>query len=98
MLTLGFVRYMKRTDTVVVIGSINSSQDGVIVSIMGCAPCLTSGHGNCPKVVYYEDKDTPSNKKKDILSAPSEVVLAAVSRRVSCEEGECREAGRYVLL
>lgn len=43
------------TDGVVVIGSVNSSQDGVIVSWAGSAPCLTSGHGNCPKIIYGED-------------------------------------------
>lgn len=32
------------------IGKVNSSQDGVVVSPFGIAPCHTSGHGNTPKV------------------------------------------------
>lgn len=41
-----------------VVGKINSSQDGVIVHMDAIAPCLTSGHGNCPKVVeIYEVTD-----------------------------------------
>lgn len=41
-----------------VVGKINSSQDGVIVHMDAVAPCLTSGHGNCPKVVeLYEVAD-----------------------------------------
>jgi len=35
---------------VVLVGKINSSQDGLIVSEQGKAPTLTAGHGNCPKV------------------------------------------------
>jgi site-specific DNA-cytosine methylase len=31
-------------------GRINSSQDGVVVSKEGIAPCHTAGHGNCPKI------------------------------------------------
>ena len=33
-----------------VMGKISSSQDGVVVSRFGIAPCLTAGHGNCPKI------------------------------------------------
>lgn len=44
------------TEYVIFIGKINSSQDGVIVSLRGCAPCLTSGHGNCPKIIFEEDE------------------------------------------
>ena len=33
-----------------VVGKINSSQDGVVVSEHGKAPVLTAGHGNCPKI------------------------------------------------
>lgn len=43
-------------DIVIVIGKVNSSQDGVIVSSSGCVPCLTSGHGNCPKIIFEEDE------------------------------------------
>lgn len=38
-----------------IVGKINSSQDGVIVHINSIVPCLTSGHGNCPKVVVIDD-------------------------------------------
>ena len=38
-----------------VVGYINSSQDGAICHRNGIVPCLTSGHGNCPKVIVYED-------------------------------------------
>ena len=33
-----------------VVGGINSSQDGVVVSVDGIAPTLTAGHGNTPKI------------------------------------------------
>jgi len=45
-----------------VFGKINSSQDGVIVTADMLAPCLTSGHGNCPKVIVYES-DTEKGKE-----------------------------------
>lgn len=34
-----------------IIGKLNSSQDGVVVSPDGIAPTHTAGHGNCPKVI-----------------------------------------------
>lgn len=34
----------------------NESQDGVVVSKDGVAPCHTAGHGNCTKI-----KDEDSN-------------------------------------
>lgn len=40
-----------------VVGYINSSQDGAICCGDAIVPCLTSGHGNCPKVVVYESMD-----------------------------------------
>lgn len=44
------------------LGRVNSSQDGVVVDKKGIAPCLTSGYGNCPKIVEYEeDKQTYSD-------------------------------------
>ena len=33
------------------VGEVNSSQDGVIISSQGVAPCHSAGHGNCPKVI-----------------------------------------------
>ena len=36
------------------IGVLNSSQDGVVVSPDGIAPCHTAGHGNTPKVLVPE--------------------------------------------
>ena len=39
------------SDEVEVAGRVNSSQDGIIVRGGGISPCLTAGHGNCPKVV-----------------------------------------------
>lgn len=38
-----------------IVGHINSSQDGAICHIGAIVPCLTSGHGNCPKVIAYVD-------------------------------------------
>ena len=32
-------------------GELNSSQDGLVVMGGGISPCLTAGHGNCPKVL-----------------------------------------------
>ena len=39
-----------------VVGYINSSQDGAICHRDAIGPCLTSGHGNCPKVIWKEEK------------------------------------------
>lgn len=36
------------------VGALNSSQDGVVVSPDGIAPCHTAGHGNTPKVLVTE--------------------------------------------
>ena len=44
-------------DSVIYAGSINSSQDGVVVMPWGCSPCHTAGHGNCPKVVLPYETD-----------------------------------------
>lgn len=38
------------TDRVLKVGSVNSSQDGVVVSAEGIAPTHTAGHGNTPKI------------------------------------------------
>lgn len=38
------------------VGYINSSQDGAICHRNAVVPCITSGHGNCPKVALYEDR------------------------------------------
>ena len=40
----------KHTDQILKVGSINSSQDGVVVSAEGIAPTHTAGHGNTPKI------------------------------------------------
>lgn len=40
-----------------VVGYINSSQDGAICHRGSIVPCLTSGHGNCPKIIYTEDEN-----------------------------------------
>lgn len=41
-----------------ILGKINVSQDGVICYPWSIVPCLTSGHGNCPKVVVINDDGT----------------------------------------
>jgi len=47
------------------LGKINSSQDGVIVYEWSVAPCLSAGHGNCPKVVLlYETEDTKRDEER----------------------------------
>ena len=53
-----------KNNTVIKIGEINSSQDGVIVHWDGLAPTLTAGHGNCPKIVFIDEdfEDTTSDK------------------------------------
>lgn len=42
-----------------IVGKVNSSQDGAVCHRNAVVPCLTSGHGNCPKVITYEDVDHP---------------------------------------
>ena len=53
---------MRKTDRVIILGKVNSSQDGVIVDGGGISPCLTSGHGNCPKIleiiIYAKESDS----------------------------------------
>ena len=38
-------------------GRVNSSQDGVISDRDGVSQCHSAGHGNCPKVIDYEQDD-----------------------------------------
>ena len=47
-----------------IVGKINSSQDGVIVHVNSIVPCLTSGHGNCPKVVVIDDDGVCEHNRK----------------------------------
>lgn len=47
-----------RMPKVVVVGKINSSQDGVVVSAEGIAPTHTAGHGNTPKILVREATKT----------------------------------------
>lgn len=44
------------------VGSINSSQDGVVVSSEGISPTHTAGHNNTPKIVedFYSNRDVPT--------------------------------------
>lgn len=47
------------------LGKINSSQDGVIIYEWSIAPCLSAGHGNCPKVVLtYDIEDKASDENR----------------------------------
>ncbi len=46
-----------KCDGAVVVGSVNSSQDGVVVSGGGQSPWLMAGHGNCPKVAVVFETD-----------------------------------------
>ena len=39
-------------------GRVNSSQDGVISDRDGVSQCHSAGHGNCPKVIDYEQDET----------------------------------------
>lgn len=45
-----------------VVGYVNTSQDGAICHKRAIVPCLTSGHGNCPKVIMYVD-DTDEGER-----------------------------------
>jgi DNA (cytosine-5)-methyltransferase 1 len=45
---------VNRMPKVMVVGKINSSQDGVVVDEDGIAPTHTAGHGNTPKVLVRE--------------------------------------------
>ena len=47
-----------------IVGHINSSQDGAICHERAIVPCLTSGHGNCPKVILYEDMDDTDERER----------------------------------
>ena len=38
-------------NTIMIVGRLNSSQDGIVLNAEGIAPTHTSGHGNCPKII-----------------------------------------------
>lgn len=42
---------------VMVVGKINSSQDGIVVNPDGISPTHTAGHGNCPKVLVSNQNE-----------------------------------------
>ena len=46
-----------RTDEIVIRGKLSTSQDAVVVSPYGIAPCHTAGHGNCVKILIEYDND-----------------------------------------
>jgi hypothetical protein len=46
------------------VGRVNSSQDGLVVSSDGIAPCHSAGHGNTPKIKEDETENTTSNEKR----------------------------------
>lgn len=48
-----------------VVGKINSSQDGVVVSTDGISPTHTSGHGNCPKIAIPVSSPDYANKSQN---------------------------------
>jgi hypothetical protein len=49
----------KRSRRVIYAGRLSTSQDGIVVSPHGIAPCHTAGHGNCPKIlIEYEQNET----------------------------------------
>lgn len=55
---------------IIKVGSISSSQDGVVVDPDGVSPTHTSGHGNCPKIiekkiVRYERTEYGKQIRKD---------------------------------
>lgn len=37
------------------VGKINTSQDGKVITMSSIVPCLTSGHRNSPKIIVHED-------------------------------------------
>jgi len=48
------------------VGKINSSQDGVIFDTNGEVQCLSSGHGNVPKILINEkEMDNPLQSGHD---------------------------------
>lgn len=52
--------------TVVLMGRINNSQDGKVISVQGISLCHTSGHNNTPKIIeiVYEDlQDVPVSER-----------------------------------
>lgn len=49
---------LKHSWDVIIEGTVNSSQDGVILNPKGMAPCLSAGHGNQPKIIEPA-KDEP---------------------------------------
>lgn len=66
------------------VGSVSSSQDGIVVDPKGISKTLTSGHFNCPKIVVGVDNSSCEPKvieKKNCITARED-------RGVSNHEGE----------
>ncbi|SEU09553.1 DNA (cytosine-5)-methyltransferase 1 [Lacrimispora sphenoides] len=51
----------KNKNSVIRIGKINSSQDGLVVDINGLSPTHTSGHGNSPKIITVGNVNPSGN-------------------------------------
>lgn len=47
----GYVKVDLDNNSILKVGAINSSQDGVVVSPDGISPTHSAGHGNCPKII-----------------------------------------------
>ena len=58
-----------RSDSIIKIGEISSSQDGVVVSENGIAPTHTAGHGNTPKVLISISNLPCTTREKQIAGA-----------------------------
>ena len=46
-----------RQPMIITEGRVNSSQDGQVFNTNGISQCLTSGHGNCPKIICEQRSD-----------------------------------------
>jgi DNA (cytosine-5)-methyltransferase 1 len=51
------------TSNVDILGSINNSQDGIVVNPNGISPTHTSGHGNTPKIIESLNEFKCNNKR-----------------------------------
>lgn len=81
------------------VGKINSSQDGVVVNPNGIVPCLTSGHGNCPKVIEpipIDDYNSRIPEDKDVVGTVRQTFGSSAPRNGwKLLEPQIIKAGNY---
>lgn len=77
--TLGTMQGGNQQPKIMVVGKINSSQDGVVLDINGVSNAHTSGHSNCPKIleplICASRGRNPNNPKSQKSGEPTKQMI-----------------------